>query len=319
MFGRCDFNELRVVWSSVAIADEDISIGETFHASDPSQGNSRQVGLLDFPDHFLLWVDFQDTVAVAGSDESIAVGQPEGAEDRVAKRLWAVAGFAWFAEEGDVVIPDDSAGWIVLAHRAVVFVGNEVIAIGDLADEPGVRMWIGLIDLEGDLAMDLSGVIDFDDSGGTGFGDHGEAILEALESVHFDAFAGVSIAFCGVIFPDDLVFRGHFNDAGPSLLEENVAIGQDRGVVDGADFCFPFERAIGSHDGEPSGGIVGGQDASRRTGLGGLETGQAQGEAKDEGEEILDHGGIRIGWWLKGNTESFVIAEELRLITITAR
>src|SRR5205823_5248724 len=104
---------------------------EPFDSSDPGKGYALKIVLLDFPDDFFLRSDFQHAVTIAGSDQRVAVGQSDSAENGVAERFRAVAAFASFAKERHFVFPDDLACGIILPDKAIAFLSDQVIAAGE--------------------------------------------------------------------------------------------------------------------------------------------------------------------------------------------
>src|SRR5688572_28849224 len=132
-------------------------------------------------------------MAVPRADQCVAVGETAGAEDRVSKGLGTMAALAWFAEERNFVLPHNLPGSIILAYGAVTFVSDEVIAIGDFADETRIAVRIRIVHLQFQLAMNSPHRVHFDDSSNAGLGDHCQSIIKALKGMHLDALAIVSI------------------------------------------------------------------------------------------------------------------------------
>src|SRR5580765_6204529 len=146
---------------------------------------------------------------------------------------------AGLAEERHFVFPHDFAGGSVFAHEPIALVSNEIVASRNLADEAGVTMSARVVHLEFDLVPDFALFVYLNDSSGTRFGDHGETVFHALKRMDLNALALVAVHFGGVVFPNNPLLRGHLDYLGPALLEKDVAVGQDRSVVDGSDRDLP--------------------------------------------------------------------------------
>jgi hypothetical protein len=119
-------------------------------------------------------------VAVAAADEGVAVLEPRRA-----------------VEAGtDGVFPDDLARVVILAGGVVAFVSDEVVAVGELADETRVAVRVGLADLELDLFEQLAVGVHLDDPPGTALGEHRRlAVGETLERVHLHRLPALPFNF----------------------------------------------------------------------------------------------------------------------------
>ena len=75
LLGLGDFKDLRVVFSSVAVANDAVAVGEFLQAGHPAEVDVGSGNLIfDFPDHLALGRDLDDAFASAGSNERVAVG-----------------------------------------------------------------------------------------------------------------------------------------------------------------------------------------------------------------------------------------------------
>ena len=67
--------------------------------------------------------------------------------------------------------------------------------------------------------------------------------------MHLDLLAAVSVGGCGVVLPDDPVGCWiDFNDGGPVALKQDVAVFQLMQIMEGPDFGFPTDVAVGIDD-----------------------------------------------------------------------
>jgi len=99
--------------------------------------------------------------------------------------------------------------------------------------------------------------------------------FEPLEGVHFNVFAFIAILLAGIIFPDGLFVGRDLEDVRPVPLKQDVAVGQNRRVMDGAGPHLPFEGTVRRDDGEAMRGVVRAQQPARWTCLfGGAGHGQ---------------------------------------------
>src|SRR6266700_359413 len=87
-----DFDELRDFRTGVAVAEDDVAVGENFQGSHPGERDAGKLIVLDAPDGLAFGGDLEDAVAVAGGDESVAAGKAQGVEDVVAVAFGAMAG-----------------------------------------------------------------------------------------------------------------------------------------------------------------------------------------------------------------------------------
>ena len=102
----------------------------------------------------------------------------------IAVPFGAMAGVGRASVEADLVGPDDFAIFIILADRAVIFVGDEIMAIGELANEPGVAVRAGVFNEERKFLDDLVVLVHLDDAGIAGLADHRVAVIEPLKRVN---------------------------------------------------------------------------------------------------------------------------------------
>ena len=63
-----------------------------------------------------------------------------------------MASLGLLAEQRHFVFPDDLTAGRILSHRAVSFVADQIIAGRQLAGQSGVGVWIGMLNLEMNLA-----------------------------------------------------------------------------------------------------------------------------------------------------------------------
>src|SRR5262249_27867488 len=139
-FVRRHFDELRVVRAGVAIAESRVAVGQTLDARHPRQGDAGQIVLLDFPDDFFLRGDLKYAMAIAGADESVPVRQANRTEDRVAESFRSMTALAFFAKKRHFKFPDDLPCPVVLSDDAITFMCDQIMAIGDFANEPRIAV-----------------------------------------------------------------------------------------------------------------------------------------------------------------------------------
>src|SRR5882672_8058100 len=114
---------------------------------------------------------------VAAADERVAVREPRGAEDGIAKRFRAVAAFALLAEQWHFVLPNDFPSAVVFAHHSVALVCYEVMAVGNLAHEPRVAVGAWMVHLQFDLVLNLPVLVHLDDARRAGLDDHRQPVV----------------------------------------------------------------------------------------------------------------------------------------------
>lgn len=234
-----DFENLGVVFAGVAVANHEVSVGEFLEVGGPGEFNFGVGDFLgDFPDDFLGGVDFDDGVAAAGGDESVAVLEAKGAVNA------GVGG----------VFPDDFSFGIVFGDNAGVLGGGEVVAVFEKGDEAGV---LAAVLAEGDGFVELAFLIDVDDASDVAFDDDSVSVGEAVEGVDVDVFAFVPVGGAGLVFPDDFFAEGDFGRLGPGVVEEDVAVFEEVEVVvsgmallRAGGVVFPEDLSVVIADGE---------------------------------------------------------------------
>ena len=157
---RRHLDDLRVLRAGVAVDDECVAAGQALGHRHPRKLDAWHVDLIERPDFLARRIHLDDAVAVAGANERVAVG-----ETRRAVELGP-----------GVVFPDDPAGGVVLAGTPFGLVGDEVVAVVELANEPRVAVGVGLGDFQFHFAEQLTGAIDFDDPPRAALGDHRHAV-----------------------------------------------------------------------------------------------------------------------------------------------
>lgn len=240
--GFGDLDDLRVVGSGVTIAEAEVAVRELFDGGDPSEGDAGEIILLDLPDDLLRRRDLKEAVAVAGGDEGVAILQPDRSEAFAAEGLGPMTAGRCLAEEGDGEFPHDLSVGVILFHDLVGFVGDEVMAVVESADEAGVGMGVGFGNDEGQGLDDGFVRGDFEEATGSGLDDEGVPVFETLVGMDLDlavAFAAVGLG--GVVFPDDFLGEIHLDDARPSILGEEIAVGEEVQIVDGTERTMPEE------------------------------------------------------------------------------
>lgn len=144
----------------MAIDDPSVSIFKSFDHGDPGEGYTWDIPLFEFPYDLLAGVDFDDSVAITGTDESVSVCKSHHGIE--------------FGS--DVVFPDDFACTVVFASQSESFVGDDVVSVGGRTNESGIAVWIGVRHRKGNRVNDFFIAIDFDDPSRSALGDHGQAV-----------------------------------------------------------------------------------------------------------------------------------------------
>src|SRR5262249_39818644 len=111
-----NFDELRVTFAGVRIADDYISAGKNLKGCDPGERNAWKLVLLDAPDNFAFGRDLDHSVPVTAANECVAVFQPQRREHFRAVSFGSVAGRARASGEIESVAPDDFALAVVLTN-----------------------------------------------------------------------------------------------------------------------------------------------------------------------------------------------------------
>ena len=208
LLGLGDFKDLRVVFSSVAVANDAVAVGEFLQTGHPAEVDVGSGNLIfDFPNHLAIGRYLDDAFASAGSNERVAVCEADGA---VHARL-------------DEVIPNDFSGAIIFGDYARYFGANEQGAFGCVAGPAGVLRGAGL---EGELMDELALWVDFNHPADAALDDHGVAIGKSREGVDMHAFAGVTVLLGRVVGPDHFLIERDFLELSPSIVKEDVAVGQ---------------------------------------------------------------------------------------------
>lgn len=129
----------------MAVADDVVTVRQNLERGYPGERDAGQVILLKLPDDLLLRGDFQNTVAIAGGDQRVAILQTDSSEELIPERFRAMAALAWFIEQRDFKLPDDFARLaVVLAQRPVALVAGKIISVFQLASQASVPMrWAG--------------------------------------------------------------------------------------------------------------------------------------------------------------------------------
>ena len=105
-------------------------------------------------------------------------------------------------------------------------------------------MSVVVFDFQGNLFLDFSFGVDLDDSRRAAFHNHGVAIGESLERVDFHCFSFVPILSGCVIFPDNLMVRGHFDNFCPVRLHQQISVRQPGDIMNVPDRCLPFDISL---------------------------------------------------------------------------
>ena len=259
MFFSINFDELRIIRAGVAVINQDVAGREQLQGSDPGKLDIGQFVLVEAPDDLSGGCDFEYGVSVAGANQGVAVFKSQCGKNLISEGLDTMSGPAFAVEQWDLVFPCGGAIRTVFANNSGCFVANEEVAIFESADEAGIVVGVGFIDLEWYVSAD--GLIrgDSEEPCGAGFGNECGAVSESLESMDFDASLLVIGLVGGVVFPDGFSGLGvEFDDAGPVELQEDVSGGQDVQVVEWTDAMFPAGAAIFADDGDALfGGVCG--------------------------------------------------------------
>jgi hypothetical protein len=261
-----EFDDLRVFVASVAVANDDVSVGEFLKVGGPSEfdiGAGDFFG--DFPDNFFVRGDFENGVAAAGGDEGVAALQADRSED---------AGFGG-------VFPHDFSVSVIFGDDPGAFGAGKVVAVGEDLKHAGL---MATVSRKGDFLDDLTGLIEVDDAAKTALGNHGVTVGEALE--------GVDVGALRVVLPNDFLFRGDLGSDGPRVVEEDVSVGEELEVVVAGvtafgafGIIFPDDGAVGFADGEKV-FSVGGADEDEAVFFGE----EGEGEQEEDGDELHELG-----------------------------
>src|SRR5258706_210037 len=173
---RGDFQKLHIGFSGRAVAGDDgVAVGQTLGAAGIVEERSWQVGVGELPDDFSILVHFDHHVAVGAVDERVAVFESNGGEGP------GIFRFLWRGG-----LPDDYAGRCIFADDLVEQVGDEIVAVGQLAGHAGLHVVIVDLALEGEFDEDFAVVVNFQEAGlWAGFGEEYVAVGERLCAVDF--------------------------------------------------------------------------------------------------------------------------------------
>src|SRR3954466_13476847 len=128
------FDEQRLVFAGVAIADDVVAVGKDLERGNPGEDDAPQVLLVNLPDDLLLGRHYQNAVAVAGADERVPVREPQRGEALVAESFGPMTSFGFLAEERNLIFPNDFfALAVVLADDAIPFMAYQIVAAVQLA------------------------------------------------------------------------------------------------------------------------------------------------------------------------------------------
>src|SRR5262249_46154781 len=147
----------------------------------------------------------------AAGDHSVAVRQPDGAENRDAVAFRSVAGRIRATVQIHFVSPHHFSGAVIFAQLAVALVTDKVMAVVELAYHAGVPVGVGMINRELDLLDDPTFLVYFDKAGVTALGDQRQPVLQTLIRMNLDA-TDVTFFRLRFVLPDDLLIAVQFND-----------------------------------------------------------------------------------------------------------
>ena len=192
----------------MGVGHHDVAIGERMQLRDPEQLDAGDFVAFEAPHDLASGIDFQHAVVVATADERIAARQAIG---RVHRGAVAPVGGNRFAVQFELVLPNYCPVSRIFPNGAVLFVCHQIGSLGRRAHEPGVAVRVGIVNLQLDLVLHLAVAIHLDDALVAGLGDHGQAVVEALESVDLDL---VDVVGCrrGLPLPDCFLFGGHLGE-----------------------------------------------------------------------------------------------------------
>ncbi len=121
--------------------------------------------------------------------------------------------------------------------------------MGSASYEARVSVFAGFFEFELNLEHQLAGGVHFNDAADSRFRDHGMAVRESFEGMHFKRFSRIAIRCRAVVLPHRFSRRICFNKFCPTALEENVPVRQIRNVMQPRGFQFAFDGAIGRNHG----------------------------------------------------------------------
>ena len=189
--------------------------------------------------------DFENAVSVSSADQRVSAVQAQDREALISEGFQTVAAFRFLSEERYFIAPDNFSGGIVLAHRAVGFVADEVVAVVDFASQSGVAMDVRMVDFQSDFFQQFPGRIDFDDSCRSRLGNHRDSISQSLKRMNLDWTTYVSVTGGRVVFPDDFVaLRVDFQQPCHRRLKQNVARRKNVEIVQRSDLVLPLDVAF---------------------------------------------------------------------------
>lgn len=207
----------------MAISNEEVSVWEFGDCGDPFQGDPWDIVSIERPDNFFLGIDHDNIVTIAVADDGIAVGEPVD-----------TVGF-----EACFEFPDDNSLGVVFTDAGICFMGDEIMSIWGFAHHSCVAVRVWIIYGQGDIAKDVTLIVDFDDAAWTAFSYHGETVGQSLEGMDFHFFSFVAIFESGVIGPDGMTLRCHLQEIGPACLKQDISIGKDLKVMNILNGVFP--------------------------------------------------------------------------------
>lgn len=238
-------------------SDDGISVGEALGAAGIFE-ETADVVVGHFPDDVAVGIEFDDFVAVGEGGDSITVVEADGGEGPVFGLATAEV-----VEVGAEGADDGSVGGVFLDGEGEEM-GDEEVAVAELAGHAGLHMGVVRFGLEGDIEDDGAGRIHFEKAGArTEFGHQGIAVVEALGGADFAVFLGECVGEDCAFIPGDLL---HTVAEG----EKDIAIGEHESVpgtpgefplgfsVFGDDRGFGAEDEVGMADGTGGGRIGGG-------------------------------------------------------------
>src|SRR6266542_2801287 len=225
-----DFDELRVFRARVRVAEDQIAVRQQFERRHPRERDARQFFLINAPDDLARGRHLEYAVVVAAGDHSVAVRQPDGAEDRDAVTFRSVAGRSRATVQIHLVSPNHFSAAVIFAQFAVALVPDKVMAVVELAYHARVPVGVWMINRERDLLDDLTFLVYFKKSGVTALGDQRQPVLQTLIRMNLDA-TGVTFFRLRFVPPDDLLIAVHFDDGRVTGLKEHIAVGQHLDVV----------------------------------------------------------------------------------------
>src|SRR6266545_584218 len=252
--------------------------------------------ILERPDDLLRGRHLEYTVVVAAGDHSVAVRQPDGAEDRDAVTFRSVAGRSRATVQIHLVSPNHFSGAVIFAQLAVALVTDKVMAVVELAYHARVPVGVWMINRERDLLDVLTFLVYFKKSGVTALGDQRQPVLQTLIRMNLDA-TGVTFFRLRFVPPDDLLIAVHFDDGRVTGLKEHIAVGQHLDVVNLARVIIgsrPFDLAFGVHDRDLL--VVGSEHAIVAcviNGLLGFRLRRKIGRSKERAEQRATESGFR--------------------------